>query len=101
LVIAGNLIGTPSEEDIRKRTTKNQFGTTVVTYDPIPTQLVDEFLGSLVSGLEVDLMPGNQDPCSQILPQQRIQPSMFAKSCRYNSLQTVSNPYTFTVGDTL
>jgi DNA polymerase delta subunit 2 len=91
----------PDEEDVRKRTTKNQFGSTVVTYDPIPTQLVDEFLCSLVSSLEVDVMPGHQDPCSQILPQQRIQPSLFKKSCRYNSLQTVTNPHSFTIGDTL
>jgi DNA polymerase II small subunit/DNA polymerase delta subunit B len=58
-------------------------------------RIVDELILDMVSGIDVDVMPGKQDPVSQIMPQQRIQPSMFEHSCKYSSFQSVTNPYSF------
>ncbi len=58
LVICGNSLAAPSKEDEEKRMIKNKFGSLVLQYDPTPVNTLDEFLMSVCSGMDVDLMPG-------------------------------------------
>jgi DNA polymerase delta subunit 2 len=100
VIIAGNSIQPPGKDDIEQRRERNQFGTMVTRYDPVPIELLDDFLYSICSSLEVDVMAGETDPSSVLLPQTPIHSSLFKKACCFTSLQTVSNPYEFTVGGT-
>lgn len=66
-------------------------------FDMEPLRLLDNFLEPLCSSIHVDIMPGEQDPTNYSLPQQPIHQSMFKKSNAFNSLQSVTNPYSFQI----
>ncbi len=48
-------------------------------------------------GMEVDVMPGAQDPTTCLWPQQPLHHCFFPRAFRYPSIHTVPNPYEFTV----
>lgn len=95
VVVVGNSIAPPDEEDLKRRTFKNQFGSSVVRYDPQPIETLDQFLSSVCSSVDLDLMPGVNDPTSILMPQQKQNRSIFRSTCRYTSFDTVTNPYQF------
>lgn len=101
LVVAGNLLKVPDEKDVASRREKNQFGTMVTRYDPQPLKELDDFLYSICSSIDVDVMPGETDPASSLLPQTPMPPSLFEKSCCCSTFQSRTNPYEFKINDTL
>ena len=62
---------------------------------------LDELLEEMVQSINVDIMPGEQDPSDEALPQQPMNKAYFSKSYRHNQLNTVSNPYEFSINETL
>ena len=54
---------------------------------------LDDFLVQMASNLNVDIMPGPNDPATVVLPQQPLHRVMFKQSGLYPTLQTVTNPY--------
>jgi DNA polymerase delta subunit 2 len=68
VVICGNSLAAPDKHDILKRTVKNNFGHQVVEYDPIPINILDKAISNLCCGVNVDVMPGESDPSSKLLP---------------------------------
>jgi DNA polymerase delta subunit 2 len=62
-----------------------------------PMKSVDRFVQQLASSIDVDIMPGEQDPANTALPQQPIHPSMLANATKVTTTRLVTNPYAFTV----
>ena len=95
LIVCGNSLALPTAEDILARTTKDKFGSDMVIYDPEPLISLDSMLFDVGSTLVVDLMSGDTDPTSALVPQHPIVRSIFKKSSGYNTFSTVSNPFEF------
>lgn len=85
LVIAGNSISVPEgklphEEPPKpppgKRTNK-KYGYDASAYNPLPSQLLDNFLSEILPSMPVTLLPGARDPANVAFPQQPIHTAMF------------------------
>lgn len=97
LIIAGNSISTTANETTKAAaydtsTLKNKFqpqhkkyGYDSSSYNPIPSQLFDNFLFELLPTMPVTLLPGALDPANASYPQQPIHPAMFPQSRTYMS----------------
>jgi len=55
--------------------------------------LLDSFLTSVAAAVPVDLMPGADDPCSFLLPQQAFHPCMLPQATRLETLNLCTNPH--------
>lgn len=88
LIIAGNSITSaemskPAEYqngDQKGAASAKKYGYDSASYNPLPSQLLDEFLSELLPSIPVTLLPGPQDPANASYPQQPIHPAMFPKS---------------------
>lgn len=98
LIIAGNSISTTSAEHAKPApaydttTPVNKFqpqhkkyGYDSSSYNPIPSQLFDNFLSELLPTMPVTLLPGALDPANASYPQQPIHSAMFPQSRTYMS----------------
>jgi DNA polymerase delta subunit 2 len=84
LIIAGNSISPtkPQEEGPGERKNK-KYGYDSSAYNPVPSQLFDDFLADLLPTIPVTLLPGAVDPANASYPQQPIHPAMFPKARAY------------------
>jgi len=98
LIIAGNSISTDerrhAEEEATQRTdssgakklnSQKKYGYDSSTYNAQPSQLLDEFLSTLLPTIPVTMMPGAQDPANASYPQQPVHPAMFPNSRAYTA----------------
>lgn len=89
LIIAGNSISTadmkpaPSKEELEKKSAHKKYGYDASSYNPLPSQLFDDFLSELLPSIPVTLLPGANDPANASYPQQPIHTAMFPKSRVY------------------
>lgn len=91
VIIAGNSVRTQPE---RKQPTISLISKTVVANDTVEaTKLLDSFLLQLSQVIDVDVMPGKNDPANHILPQHPMHHCLFPKAALYKSLHNVPNPY--------
>jgi DNA polymerase delta subunit 2 len=94
LIIAGNSIAsdalpsTTTEDQPRK---SKKYGYDSSSYNPTPTQHLDAFLSELLPSIPITLLPGEQDPANQSLPQQPVHPAMFPHSRTY-CCNNINNP---------
>ncbi|KAK3377772.1 DNA polymerase alpha/epsilon subunit B-domain-containing protein [Podospora didyma] len=106
LIIAGNSIGAEQKplaaEDTTEKRAHKKYGYDSSTYDPVPSNLFDDFLSELLPTMPVTLLPGALDPANSSYPQQPIHAAMFPNSRSYISLpgsgepgwlDTVTNPW--------
>ncbi len=82
LIIAGNSIAldrkAPDEHTEKKAHKK--YGYDSSAYNPVPSQLFDDFLAELLPSMPVTLLPGAHDPANASYPQQPIHTAMFPKA---------------------
>ena len=94
LIIAGNSIseGKPlhSRDELDGKKSNKRYGYDSTTYNPAPTQRLDEFLATLLPSIPITLLPGEDDPANVSLPQQPIHPAMFPRSRNYGA--TLGSP---------
>jgi DNA polymerase delta subunit 2 len=111
LIIAGNSIAKPSDAESAFTTTTTtadkkphkKYGYDSSSYNPLPSQLLDTFLSTLLPTIPVTLLPGELDPANASYPQQPIHSAMFPKARTYAStpgsstepgwLDPVTNPW--------
>nr|XP_023015555.1 DNA polymerase delta small subunit [Leptinotarsa decemlineata] len=91
IIIAGNSIRSTPEK--RKPTISMISRCTEPTETIEAVKLFDNFLSYLCELVDVDLMPGENDPSNHILPQKEMHHCMFPQSAPFRSLHQVSNPY--------
>ncbi|KAK4250681.1 DNA polymerase alpha/epsilon subunit B-domain-containing protein [Corynascus novoguineensis] len=87
LIIAGNSIAKPFEHDAADKDKKSlkKYGYDSSSYNPLPSQLLDSFLSSLLPTVPITLLPGAHDPATASYPQQPIHPAMFPNARTYTS----------------
>jgi DNA polymerase delta subunit 2 len=106
LIIAGNSISTGPktlrEDSSTEKKTHKKYGYDASSYNPIPTQLLDDFLSELLPTIPITLLPGALDPANASFPQQPIHTAMLPKSRQFAAapgspqpgwFDTVSNPW--------
>jgi DNA polymerase delta subunit 2 len=54
---------------------------------------LDQFLTAVSASIPVDLMPGRDDPCNYLLPQQPFHPCLLPHSSQLSTLNLCTNPY--------
>ena len=92
LIIAGNSIAKPSDHDPATSTTtadkksNKKYGYDSSSYNPLPSQLLDTFLSTLLPTMPITLLPGVLDPANTSYPQQPIHSAMFPKARAYTAL---------------
>lgn len=91
IIIAGNSVRVQPE---RKQPTISLISRTVVANDTVEAvKLFDSFLLQLSQVIDVDVMPGKNDPANNILPQHPMHHCLFPKAMTYKSVHNVPNPY--------
>ena len=70
---------------------------TNLTFPVNAVNVLDGILQEFSSGIDVDLMPGENDPANQIMPQQPLHCCLFPKAGKFKTLKMVPNPYMFEV----
>ncbi|XXG99775.1 hypothetical protein Hte_006116 [Hypoxylon texense] len=107
LIIAGNSISLEerraTDEEMTEKKAHKKYGYDSSAYNALPSQLLDEFLATLLPAMPVTLLPGAQDPANASYPQQPIHPAMFPNSRPYTAspgkpdevgwFDTVTNPW--------
>lgn len=67
--------------------------TTAVNTSANCMRALDNVLAAIADTIDVDLMPGENDPSNSFLPQQPLHPIMLPESSKRTSLRLVTNPY--------
>jgi len=92
LIVAGNSLADETrDKDEHKRAkylTRNKEATSVEAVNAL-----DDVLAQLADTLDLDLMPGPNDPANVSLPQQPLHKCLFPKTGVYPTFQGVTNPY--------
>ncbi|XP_044744884.1 DNA polymerase delta subunit 2 [Coccinella septempunctata] len=91
VIIAGNSVRTAPEKAKPTISMTSRIPESADTIDAV--KILDEFLLKICQIIDVDIMPGENDPSNHILPQQPLHHCMFPKSSKYRSLNQVPNPY--------
>ncbi|KAK5656304.1 hypothetical protein OQA88_4684 [Cercophora sp. LCS_1] len=96
LIIAGNSVANEtknaSDEAPTEKKSHKKYGYDSSSYNPLPSQLLDEFLAELLSSIPVTLIPGASDPANASYPQQPIHAAMFPKARSYAATPGSSEP---------
>lgn len=92
LIIAGNSIAAANprfgESAGEKKAAQKKYGYDASSYNPLPSQLLDEFLAELLPSMPVTLLPGEHDPANASFPQQPIHTAMFPRSRAFAAAPT-------------
>lgn len=91
IIIAGNSIRNIAK---KQKPTISMTSRVAASMDSIEAvKVVDHFLASLCQYIDIDVMPGENDPSNHILPQKQMHYCMFPESRVFNTFNLVPNPY--------
>ncbi|RCI08699.1 hypothetical protein L249_4834 [Ophiocordyceps polyrhachis-furcata BCC 54312] len=113
LVIAGDSISdkttTETEQadnnnnNNKKSSSAKKYGYDASAYNPLPSQLLDDFLAEILPSIPVTLMPGARDPANASYPQQPMHLALFPRARSFGPdpsspsshgwLDNVTNPF--------
>ncbi|XP_050302842.1 DNA polymerase delta subunit 2 [Anthonomus grandis grandis] len=91
VIIAGNSIRTEPPKKKACISMISRISESTDSFEAVGT--FDKFLLRICQVVDVDLMPGENDPSNHILPQQPLHFCMFPESAQYKSFNQVTNPY--------
>lgn len=92
IIIAGNSVRTEVQK--KSSTMLSMTARVAESNDTIEAvQSFDEYLSDLCKVINVDVMPGENDPSNYILPQKPMHYCMFPRAGKQKTLNLVSNPY--------
>jgi len=90
LIIAGNSMGDSTHNPSTTAYSRNphvppkphikKYGYDSSSFNPLPSQLLDQFLSTLLPTMPVTLLPGILDPATASYPQQPIHSAMFPRA---------------------
>lgn len=90
LIIAGNSAApdrkAQTETEDAEKKAHRKYGYDSSSYNPLPAQLLDEFLAELLPTMPVTLLPGALDPANSSFPQQPIHSAMFSKARSFSAM---------------
>lgn len=92
LVIAGNSLAhaspIPTRDELATKKGGKKYGYDASTYNPTPTEHLDDFLAALLPSIPITLLPGTSDPANVALPQQPLHHALFPHSREYANRPT-------------
>ncbi|GAA93956.1 uncharacterized protein L969DRAFT_44736 [Mixia osmundae IAM 14324] len=93
LIVAGNsmMVAPPKHEEPEARKAK-KYGYDAAVFSPKPTADMDAFLEDLLPSIDVDLMPGENDPSAPTMPQQPLIETLLPKAQSLGGCAMRSNP---------
>lgn len=91
IVIAGNSIRNIAKKHKPTISMTSRLAASTDTIEAV--KAFDNFLSQLCQYIDVDVMPGENDPSNHILPQKQMHYCMFPESSIYNTFNPVPNPY--------
>ncbi|OZJ06331.1 hypothetical protein BZG36_00708 [Bifiguratus adelaidae] len=99
VILAGDSLSPPvkSSDDVRAK----KYGYDSTAYDAKPAENLDQLMAELCSTVDLDIMPGPNDPANAHIPQQPIHRAMFRSSSQMSTFHCVTNPYWFGINDIL
>ncbi|TIA83654.1 hypothetical protein E3P98_00654 [Wallemia ichthyophaga] len=100
LVIAGNCMSPPIADEDKK---PKRFGKDRATYSSLPSTDFDRFLVELSNYVDIDILPGPDDPAGTLLPQQPFPKAMFKgahDNFEQGSVVCHTNPTWFSIDET-
>jgi len=103
LIIAGNCISKQVRIDQSKEeesVTSTQWAKKQKTTTADIMEMVDNWIFQIGKFIEVDIMPGELDPTSIIMPQQPLHVAVLPKSNTLNSIRCLTNPYAAKINGT-
>jgi DNA polymerase delta subunit 2 len=102
LVVAGNCIGMNVRKDEAIHIEKNgkQWSNKNRAYTAPVVSKIDEWLAELGKHIEIDLLPGEYDPSSALMPQQAFHPALLPECSALQSIRCTTNPYASTIDGT-
>ncbi|KAF2156844.1 hypothetical protein K461DRAFT_317034 [Myriangium duriaei CBS 260.36] len=92
LIVVGNSLahGGPiptreelAEKHISTKAGSKKYGYDSSTYNPAPTDALDNWLAGLLPSIPITLLPGDSDPAHAALPQQPVHAALFPRSRAY------------------
>ena len=98
VIITGNILGEEARDQEKElenieEDQEDEWNRKERAYTAESMELVDDFLLTIASTVNVDVMPGPLDATSVLMPQQPLHPCLLPKSCRLKNLNCVTNPY--------
>lgn len=86
-IIAGDSLANaspiPSREDFAAKKGSKKYGYDASAYNAAPTELLDNFLASLLPSMPITILPGATDPANVAIPQQPLHAALFPHSRAY------------------
>lgn len=99
LIIAGNSIAadetgkvSDAETDTAEKRAHRKYGYDSSSYNPKPSQLLDDFLCELLPTIPITLLPGQNDPANASFPQQPVHSAMFMRSRAFSAAPGATEP---------
>ena len=92
LLVLGNSLAAggpiPSREELASKHSSSKvgqrkYGYDSSTYNPAPTDALDNFLAGLLPSIPITMIPGDSDPAHAALPQQPVHAALFPRSRAY------------------
>ncbi|KAL8144198.1 hypothetical protein V2J09_017230 [Rumex salicifolius] len=90
VVVAGNSLEMPHEHLSGQNLTSKDLSKLSE-----PINELDILLTQIVSGVSLDIMPGENDPANFALPQQPLHRCLFPGASAYNTFKSCANPHEF------
>jgi len=97
LILAGNSTRQPVKEETEEQKPK-RYGYDSTSWSPKPTEALSNFLADVLNTIDVDLLPGDLDPCGPTLPQQPMHKALLPSAAGHPGFTTRSNPSWFDFG---
>jgi DNA polymerase delta subunit 2 len=96
LIIAGNSISLednhrPADEAHTEKKAHKKYGYDASSYNAQPSQMLDDFLSTLLPTMPITMLPGEHDPANASYPQQPIHVAMFPNARAYTAAPTVDD----------
>lgn len=96
LIVAGNCIGKnvrQTEANLIAKNGRQWSNRNNTAYTAPVVRQIDQWLFELGKHIEIDVLPGETDPASVMMPQQAFHPAILPKCSQLQSIRCTTNPY--------
>ena len=100
LIIAGDCISKRTRQVNTDESTNNQWAKKQKVKTTEIMEMIDNWIFQIAKFIEVDIMPGEHDPASIMMPQQPLHIGILPKCSTLTSVRCLTNPYAAKINGT-